>query len=229
MLASRRAGGVSAIRSAAHAGTAVVLSAVALVPMTTVTTLMTWTPAHAQDQRAAGGVSNTSCVGGFTTFNCVTRWGPASDPMSGWSQGLSTRRKRRALWRATASGSSAAARSSNATVTASDAFATPRPVVNSASARIEPRFVIPGRANGCGPKWAADDRLREEIPGSRPAAAPRNVIPLSWCFAAVLRAATGRRLSAPGLSDRPTSRCLADAAPALPRLSAGPAPGDTWR
>jgi hypothetical protein len=48
--------------------------------MTTVTTLMTWTPAHAQDQRAAGGVSNTSCVGGFTTFNCVTRWGPASDP-----------------------------------------------------------------------------------------------------------------------------------------------------
>ena len=66
--------------SAAHAGTAVVLSAVALVPMTTVTTLMTWTPAHVQDQRAAGGVSNTSCVGGFTTFNCVTRWGPASDP-----------------------------------------------------------------------------------------------------------------------------------------------------
>lgn len=66
--------------SAAHAGTAVVLSAVALVPMTTVITLMTWTSAHAQDQRAAGGVSNTSCVGGFTTFNCVTRWGPASDP-----------------------------------------------------------------------------------------------------------------------------------------------------
>ena len=80
MLASRRAGGVSAIRFAARAGVAVVLSAVALVPMTTVTTLMTWTPAHAQDQRAAGGVSNTSCVGGFTTFNCVTRWGPASDP-----------------------------------------------------------------------------------------------------------------------------------------------------
>jgi hypothetical protein len=66
--------------SAAHAGTAVVLSAVALVPMTTVTTLITRTPAHAQDQRAAGGVSNTSCVGGFTTFNCVTRWGPAGDP-----------------------------------------------------------------------------------------------------------------------------------------------------
>jgi hypothetical protein len=57
-----------------------VLSAVALVPMATVMTLMTWTPARAQDQRAAGGVSNTSCVGGFTTFNCVTRWGPAGDP-----------------------------------------------------------------------------------------------------------------------------------------------------
>ena len=37
-----------------------------------------------------------SCVGGFTTFNCVTRWGTGS----------------------------------NATVTASDAFVTPRPVAN---------------------------------------------------------------------------------------------------
>jgi hypothetical protein len=80
VLTSRRAGGVSATRSAARAGTTVLLSAVALLPMMTVITLMTWTAAHAQDQRAAGGVSNTSCVGGFTTFNCVTRWGPAGDP-----------------------------------------------------------------------------------------------------------------------------------------------------
>jgi hypothetical protein len=43
--------------------------------MMTVITLMTWTAANAQDQRAAGGV-----IGGFTTFNCVTRWGPAGDP-----------------------------------------------------------------------------------------------------------------------------------------------------
>jgi hypothetical protein len=79
VLTSRRAGGVSATRSAARAGTTVLLSAVALLPMMTVITLMTWTAANAQDQRAAGGVSNTSCVGGFTTFNCVTRWGPAGD------------------------------------------------------------------------------------------------------------------------------------------------------
>jgi len=38
------------------------------------------TPAHAQDRREIGGVSDTSCVGGFTTFNCVTRWGPAGNP-----------------------------------------------------------------------------------------------------------------------------------------------------
>jgi hypothetical protein len=43
----------------------------------TVMTLTALMPASAQDQRAAGGVSNTSCVGGFTTFNCVMRWGPA--------------------------------------------------------------------------------------------------------------------------------------------------------
>lgn len=80
MLTSRCAGGVWATRSAARAGATVVLSAVALVAMTAVIALMTWTSAHAQDQRAAGGVSNTSCVGGFTTFDCVTRWGPAGDP-----------------------------------------------------------------------------------------------------------------------------------------------------
>ena len=80
MLASRRAGGVSAVRSAAHAGVAVTLPAGALAAAMTVMTLTALMPASAQDQRAAGGVSNTSCVGGFTTFNCVTRWGPAGDP-----------------------------------------------------------------------------------------------------------------------------------------------------
>ena len=42
-----------------------------------------------------------SRVGGFTTFNCVTRGDRPATPTSGWSQGLSTRWKRRALWRAT--------------------------------------------------------------------------------------------------------------------------------
>jgi hypothetical protein len=151
VLASRRAGGVSAVRSAAHAGVAVTLPAGALAAAMTVMTLTALMPASAQDQRAAGGVSNTSCVGGFTTFNCVTRWGPAGDPYVRVVPGLSTRRKRRALWRATASGLSDATRSSNATVTASDAFVTPRPVVNLASATIDLSFR--GRANGCGPKW----------------------------------------------------------------------------
>jgi hypothetical protein len=80
VLASRRAGGVSAIRFAARAGVAVTLPAGALAAAMTVMTLTALMPASAQDQRAAGGVSNTSCVGGFTTFNCVTRWGPAGDP-----------------------------------------------------------------------------------------------------------------------------------------------------
>jgi hypothetical protein len=80
VLASRRAGGVSAVRSAAHAGVAVTLPAGALAAAMTVMTLTALMPASAPDQRAAGGVSNTSCVGGFTTFNCVTRWGPAGDP-----------------------------------------------------------------------------------------------------------------------------------------------------
>jgi hypothetical protein len=56
-----------------------VQSAAALVAVITVMVLVTGTPARAQD-RAAGGISSTSCVGGFTTFNCVTRWGPAGDP-----------------------------------------------------------------------------------------------------------------------------------------------------
>jgi hypothetical protein len=88
------------------------------------------------------------------------------------------------LVRATASGSRGATRSTNATITASDAFVTPRPAVNSASATIERRRAIRasgqatkifhvivrelkqstpatpgrsfrGRANGRGPKWPA--------------------------------------------------------------------------
>ena len=80
MLTSRRAQGASADRSAARAGTAAVQSAAALLTVTTVMAFVAGTPARAQDQRATGGISSTSCVGGFTTFNCVTRWGPAGDP-----------------------------------------------------------------------------------------------------------------------------------------------------
>lgn len=80
MLTSWRAAGASAGRSAARAGTAAVQFAAALLAVTIVMAFVTGTPARAQDQRAIGGISNTSCVGGFTTFNCVTRWGPAGDP-----------------------------------------------------------------------------------------------------------------------------------------------------
>ena len=80
MLTNRRAGGASATRSAGRAGIAVVPSAVTLAAVTAAMTLMIGTPARAQDPRATSGVSSTSCVGGFTTFNCVTRWGPAGDP-----------------------------------------------------------------------------------------------------------------------------------------------------
>ncbi len=62
MLTSRCAGAPSASGSAAHVGAAIMLS------------VMTWTSAY------AGGVSNTSCVGMWNGFNCVTRWGPAGDP-----------------------------------------------------------------------------------------------------------------------------------------------------
>lgn len=51
----------------------------ALVAVIVVMALAARTSARAQD-RATGGISSTSCVGGFTTFNCVTRWGPAGDP-----------------------------------------------------------------------------------------------------------------------------------------------------
>src|SRR5262249_49502816 len=80
VLTSGRAGRASAGRSAARAGTAAMQSAAALLTVATVIAVMARTPARAQDQRATGGISSTSCVGGFTTFNCVTRWGPAGDP-----------------------------------------------------------------------------------------------------------------------------------------------------
>ena len=80
MLTNRRAGGVSAIRFAAQAGAVVAVSPLAFVVMAAVIALVSGTHARAQDQRATGGIRSTSCVGGFTTFNCVTRWGPAGDP-----------------------------------------------------------------------------------------------------------------------------------------------------
>lgn len=52
----------SASGSAAHVSAAIILS------------FMTWTSAY------AGGLSDTSCVGTWKGFNCVTRWGPAGDP-----------------------------------------------------------------------------------------------------------------------------------------------------
>jgi hypothetical protein len=38
------------------------------------TSVITWTAAHAQGIRAGG------CVGSWNSFSCVTRWGPAGDP-----------------------------------------------------------------------------------------------------------------------------------------------------
>ena len=81
MLTSRRAEEAFAAPGFnARAGAALVLPAIALTVVLTVVTVAAWTPANAQDPRATSGVSNTSCVGGFATFNCVTRWGPAGDP-----------------------------------------------------------------------------------------------------------------------------------------------------
>jgi hypothetical protein len=51
-----------------------------LAAVTAVAIIFAGTSAHAQDRREIGGVSDTNCVGGFTTFNCVTRWGRAGDP-----------------------------------------------------------------------------------------------------------------------------------------------------
>jgi hypothetical protein len=48
--------------SAAHVGAAIILS------------VMTWTSTY------AGGVSETTCLGTWQDFNCVTRWGPPGDP-----------------------------------------------------------------------------------------------------------------------------------------------------
>jgi hypothetical protein len=50
---------------AAYIGAAIILS------------VMTFIPAFAGD---AGGISDTSCVGSWKGFNCVTRSGPAGDP-----------------------------------------------------------------------------------------------------------------------------------------------------
>ncbi len=75
MLTNRRAGRLSATKSA-PAGTALMLPAVVVAAAVTA---IAWTSAHGEDLNAAG-VSDTSCVGGWTSFNCVTRWGPAGDP-----------------------------------------------------------------------------------------------------------------------------------------------------
>ena len=80
MLTSRHAGKATTSGSRACAGATLALPAVALSVVTAVAIIFAGTSAHAQDRREIGGVSDTSCVGGFTTFNCVTRWGPAGDP-----------------------------------------------------------------------------------------------------------------------------------------------------
>ena len=79
MLTSRDAGKVTTGGSDACAGATLVLPAVAIAAVMAVA-IVAGTSAHAQDRREIGGVSDTSCVGGFTTFNCVTRWGPAGNP-----------------------------------------------------------------------------------------------------------------------------------------------------
>ena len=80
MLTSRRAGKATTSGSRACAGATLALPAVALSAVTAVAIIFAGTSAHAQDRREIGGVSDTSCVGSFTTFNCVTRWGPAGNP-----------------------------------------------------------------------------------------------------------------------------------------------------
>jgi hypothetical protein len=57
-----------------------VLPAMALTAVPAMAIIHAGTPAYTQEPRAIGGVSDTSCVGDFTTFNCVTRWGRAGDP-----------------------------------------------------------------------------------------------------------------------------------------------------
>jgi hypothetical protein len=73
MITSRHAETVSVTKPAARAGAAIMVSVVAVV------TVVPWTTARGQDAHTAG-ISDTSCVGGWTNFNCVTRWGRAGDP-----------------------------------------------------------------------------------------------------------------------------------------------------
>jgi len=76
VLTNRRGGAPSLNCSVVRAGAATIL------PVVAVLTVMSWTSAHAGSLSAAdtAGLSDTSCVGGWTTFNCVTRWGPLSNP-----------------------------------------------------------------------------------------------------------------------------------------------------
>jgi hypothetical protein len=46
----------------------------AAVGLSVMTSVITWTSAHAQ------GVSSGGCVGSWNSFSCVRRWGPAGDP-----------------------------------------------------------------------------------------------------------------------------------------------------
>ena len=62
MLTSRRAGITLAAWTAAPIGAAIILSAASLTPT------------------QAAEVAVSSCVGGHTSDNCVTRWAPAVDP-----------------------------------------------------------------------------------------------------------------------------------------------------
>lgn len=80
MLTSRDARKVTTGGSDACVGATLALPAVAIAAVMAVAIIFAGTSAHAQDRREIGGVSDTSCVGGFTTFNCVTRWGPAGNP-----------------------------------------------------------------------------------------------------------------------------------------------------
>ncbi len=60
----------SALRPAARAGVAVTLSVMASV----VTSIVTWTPAH------AGGSITGGCLGGWSDVNCGMQWGPEVNP-----------------------------------------------------------------------------------------------------------------------------------------------------
>ncbi len=71
MFTSRRAAAPSASWSAAHVGAAIIGAAMIVTVMASIAAA---TSAH------AGGISDTSCVGNWTNFNCVTRWGPPVDP-----------------------------------------------------------------------------------------------------------------------------------------------------